>query len=198
MSAAGEIAIIILAAGESSRMGRPKQLLLWQGRPLLCHVAKVALSVPKASVHVVLGANQQLVAESLHGLHLKLCINERWHEGMGSSVRIGVQAALAEQPATSAVLFLLCDQPLITVDLLHELILRHSEGAEIAATSYRDTLGVPALFAASLYPELLALQGDQGAKKIIQRYQEQAAIVSFPEAGMDLDTFEDYEQAVKS
>ena len=198
MSAAREIAILILAAGKSSRMGRPKQLLLWKGQPLLRHVAEVALSMPQASVHVVLGANQELVAPSLHGLALKLCKNECWHEGMGSSVRAGVHAVLDEQPATAAVLILLCDQPLITAELLQEMIRRHQEGAEIVAASYRETLGVPALFGASLYPELLALQGDQGAKKIIQRHQEQTVVVPFPEAGLDLDTFEDYEQAAKT
>jgi len=195
MSAAGEIAILILAAGKSARMGRPKQLLLWKGQPLLRHVAEVALSVPQAAVHVVLGANQELVAASLHGLPVKLCPNDCWQEGMGSSVRAGVRAVLDEKPATSAVLILLCDQPLITTELLQEMIRRHQEGAEIVAASYRETLGVPALFGASLYPELLALQGDQGAKKIIQRHQEQTAVVPFPEAGLDLDTFEDYEQA---
>ena len=197
MSALGEIAILILAAGKSSRMGRPKQLLLWKGQALLRHVAEVALSVPQASVHVVLGANQELVAASLNGLPLKLCHNDCWHEGMGSSVRAGVRAVLNEQPATAAVLILLCDQPLITTELLQEMIRRHQEGAEIVAASYRETLGVPALFGASLYSELLALQGDQGAKKIIQRHQEQAAVVPFPEAGLDLDTLEDYEQAAK-
>jgi len=195
MSAAGEIAILILAAGKSARMGRPKQLLLWKGQPLLRHVAEVALSVPQAAVHVVLGANQELVAESLHDLPLKLCLNDCWQEGMGSSVRAGLRAVLDEKAAASAVLILLCDQPLITTELLQELIRRHHEGADIVAASYRGTLGVPALFGASLFPELLALQGDQGAKKIILRHQEQTAAVPFPEAGLDLDTFEDYEQA---
>lgn len=176
-------------------MGRPKQLLLWRGHPLVRHVAEIALAVPNTSVHVVLGAHREAVAEALQGLPLRLCTNEGWSEGMGASVCAGLRAVLDDEPAAAAVLFLLCDQPMITADLLCEMIRMHREGAEIVAAFYRDTLGVPALFGASLYPELLALRGDQGAKKIIQRHRDRAAVVPFQEAGVDFDTYEDYERA---
>ncbi|MBB5035666.1 nucleotidyltransferase family protein [Prosthecobacter vanneervenii] len=195
MSVSAETAIIILAAGESSRMGRPKQLLSWQGQPLVRHVAEMALAVPNTSVHVVLGAHLEAVAEALQGLPLRLCTNESWSEGMGASVCAGLRAVLDDEPAAAAVLFLLCDQPLITADLLCEMIRKHREGAALVATCYQNTLGVPALFGASLYPELLALRGDQGAKKIIQRHRERAAVVPFPQAATDFDTYEDYERA---
>lgn len=182
---------VILAAGASSRMGRPKQLLVWQERPLLEHAIINAQAVLPGRVLVVLGANAETIGAgvNLHGS--TAIINPHWAEGMAASIRAGVRALPA---GAAGVLLLLCDQPLIAVQHL-ELLLKAWQARPdcIAAGAYKQTVGAPALFPAPLFPELLKLSGDRGAKALFMRYPEKVLKIPLPEAEIDFDCWGDYE-----
>ena len=184
--------IIILAAGESTRMGRPKQLLPYHGSTLLSQTVATALSLG-GPVVVVLGAHAVEIRARLHDPRVLLAENPRWPEGMGSSVRAGLTTLLAAHPDISAVILMVCDQPFITGALLQDLIAEHRRsGRDIVASKYSNTLGVPALFSSEVFAELLGLEGSCGARKIIEKHRQRTAEVPFPEGAMDIDTPGDF------
>ena len=191
-AADGAIGVIILAAGESSRMGRPKQLLSVNGKTLLRHAIDAARVIDEAPV-VVLGAHAAAICAEVNGLPVTIIENTDWQSGMGGSLRTGLQALLDHSPKTQAAIIMLCDQPRVTGDILRALVEPYrSSASPIVACEYGGVLGVPALFHRTMFQELLALQGAEGARKIIQRYPAQAARVSFPDGAIDLDTPEDF------
>jgi molybdenum cofactor cytidylyltransferase len=189
MRAAGPVAVAVLAAGGSSRLGTPKQLVRWRGRTLLRRAAETALAGSAGPVAVVLGSHAATLRAELDGLPVVIAVNRRWRDGMASSLRAGVRAARAasgrESPA--AILFLTCDQPHVTPSLLRRIVGRFRRGAPIVACAYAGTLGVPALFAAVHFGALLALRGDEGAKRLLVRHREVVAPVSFRRGAVDVD-----------
>jgi len=186
------VTALVLAAGASSRMGSPKALLPWQGTSLLRHVTRIALKSPCDEVFVVLGCEAERLRGELDGLKVHVAETHRWREGMSQSLRAGVEAAGLSSPRCAAVLVLLVDQPRVTPELIARLLAaRASSGLPMAACSYADTLGPPALFDRSLFPELLELEGDRGAKTLLLRDPSAVAPVSFPEGAHDLDTLAD-------
>jgi len=188
-------AIIVLAAGGASRMGLPKQLLQYRGKSLLRRAAETALGTHPAEVVAVIGFESDRMKHELDDLPVRLITNQGWQEGIASSIRAGI----AEIPVTvEASLMLLCDQPFVTSDLLLRLITACTDEKPIAATGYEQTFGVPACFKRSLFAELLALQGDAGAKRVIHRDQRRVTTVPFPEASVDIDTLEDYRKHLES
>jgi molybdenum cofactor cytidylyltransferase len=188
--------IIILAAGASTRLGRPKQLLPWQGGTLLQHAVKTALTVTTQPV-VVTGANGEHLAAALDPGQVKLVFNPNWQQGIASSIRCGLQALLNRTPQPDQVIFMVCDQPFVTPALLLDLINEHQKSHKpIVASAYAGTLGIPALFDKSLFPQLFDLQGDTGARRLIQRNSEDVAAVVFEEGMYDIDTVMDYEELV--
>jgi molybdenum cofactor cytidylyltransferase len=188
-----QTALIILAAGASTRMGQPKQLLTFQGKPLLRHVAEIAIASTCQPIVVVLGANVAAIQPVLQALPIHLVHNPHWSEGMGSSIRCGIQYLSSYPNPIGAAILTVCDQPFISASLFDQLIqVYHSSHLQVIASAYSGTLGVPALFDRHLFPELLALDGAAGAKSIINR---QGAIgIDFPQGNLDLDTPEDYAQ----
>ena len=186
-------AIIVLAAGESSRMGRLKQLLVHEGRTLVRRAVESAIGAGEGPVVVVLGAHETSVREELAGLPVTLVTNAAWSEGMASSIRAGVQAV----PEASAVVLMLCDQPLLTTSTLKALVDKQREsGRRIVACEYGGSLGVPALFDRSLFAELLALHGSHGAKKILEARRAEVGTVPFDGGDVDVDTPEQYARLV--
>jgi len=186
------IATIILVAGEARRMGQPKQLMQIQGQSLVQRAVHTARAVSEQVV-VVTGAYQELVRKEVASLGVTTVHNSEWSSGMGSSIRTGIQKVLSFSPVPSATIIMLCDQPLVNQQLLQQLIKVHQEtGKPLVASTYGNVLGVPALFAESLFPELLKLQGKIGAQKVIARYASEAASVDFPEGADDVDTPEDF------
>jgi xanthine dehydrogenase YagT iron-sulfur-binding subunit len=184
------IAAAILAAGASTRMGSPKQLLRYRGESLLRSAAQTALSSVCDPVYVVLGAHAELLRGEFDGLAVAVVENDLWREGMGSSVRTAVAAAAG----SDALIIMLCDQPGVTTQALDGLVSAHQQsGALIVASAYQDTLGAPALFSREMFSELATLTGDQGARRVIQKHAERVAVVPLPEAALDLDTPQDYE-----
>jgi molybdenum cofactor cytidylyltransferase len=188
--------IIILAAGASTRLGRPKQLLPWQGVTLLQHAVKTALTVTTQPV-VVTGANGEHLAAALDPGQVKLVFNPNWQQGIASSIRCGLQALLNRTPEPDQVIFMVCDQPFVTPELLLDLINEQQKSRKpIVASAYAGTLGIPALFDKSLFPQLLDLQGDTGARKIIQQYVGEVAFVTFEKGAYDIDTEGQYKELV--
>jgi molybdenum cofactor cytidylyltransferase len=187
------VGIVILAAGASTRMGEPKQLLEYRGRTLLQNVVDTAQALPGAEVAVVLGAHAAQIRGQFETTSLLVVENSDWREGMGSSLRTGLRALLGASPEISAVIFLLCDQPLLATGTLRSLVDAHQRtGSAIVASQYNGTLGAPALFARSFFSELLALEGTKGAKEIIRAHREQAIGVPFPDGAVDIDTPGEY------
>ncbi len=188
-----EIAIIILAAGSSSRMGQPKQQLVIDGQPLLQNVVSTSLASKTDKIVVVLGSQASANEELLKELPVTVIRHQQWHEGVGSSLKKGLSETLKLYPDLSAVILLVCDQPYLTSAHLNNLMdeFQHT-GKAIVASTYKETMGVPALFDQSLFPKLLALKNHQGAKKIIEALPALRTTVPFPKGETDLDTPDDY------
>jgi molybdenum cofactor cytidylyltransferase len=187
-----KIGVIILAAGSSSRMnGEPKQMLRFQGQTLLRRAGDAALRT-KFPTLVVLGRHHAKLRQEIEDLPLEIAFNEHWKSGISSSIKTGL-AVFAEEDF-DAVIFMLCDQPLVTTETLGRLHKAFIETKKpIAACSYENTIGVPALFAREIFAELDDLQNDEGAKKIILKDLNRAVSVAAPEAAFDVDTLQDFE-----
>jgi molybdenum cofactor cytidylyltransferase len=182
---------VVLAAGGSTRLGRPKQLLELRGEPLVRRAARIAAEAGYDPVVVVLGAEAEAVAGAL-GPPWHAVANPRWGSGAASSVRAGLEALQALRPGVEGVLLLACDQPLLEPRHLAALAAALGPGRAIAASRYAGTLGVPALFARELFGELLALAGERGARGVVARDPRRVAAVDLPEAARDVDTEEDW------
>jgi molybdenum cofactor cytidylyltransferase len=195
MSEPATTAAVILAAGPSRRMRSPKQLLEVEGRSLLRGAALTALSSSCRPVIAVLGAHADRVGRELLGLDVTVVRNEDWEDGLGSSVRCGIEAVRRAPGVDSAVL-MLCDQPLVTPALIEQLVAAHRQGnVRIVACEYAGTVGVPALFDRAVFEELTALRGDAGAKQVIARHGADVVRVPFPGAAFDVDTPDDFARA---
>ena len=189
-----KVSIILLAAGSSSRMGRPKQLLEVNGTPLLVHSVRAALDSGVKSVNVILGANEPEHRELISKLGVSVISNHYWKSGMGSSIKTGLNYVVRKNSDTEAVIIMVCDQPAINAGHLRKLVSTFKEtGSPIVASSYSGTAGVPALFSRSFFSNILMLKDEQGAKKIIEQSTEQRTTVDFAEDSFDLDTGEDYQ-----
>lgn len=187
----GAVALLLLAAGASTRMGRPKQLLPYQGRTLLRHAAETAAATGCAPLVLVTGALHEALAAEVADLPFRVVHNPDWQSGMASSIQAGLVAVAAVRP--TAFLIMLSDQPLVTPELLRQLLaLQRQSQAPIVAAAYGDTLGVPAVFDQSMLPELHRLQGAQGANRLIAKLGAAVGRISFPECLLDVDTPEQY------
>jgi len=187
MSEATSIAMIILAAGASRRLGRPKQLLVHDDRTLLRHAVDTALGADCGPVVVVLGDKADELRVAIADISATIIENASRAEGMSSSIRRGVSEVQARFPACNAVLFMVCDQPHVSIGLLRRIVELHRGGRPIVACRYADTVGVPALFDRRFFPGLLALAGDRGAKGIVQANLDMAGLVPFPGGEIDVD-----------
>ena len=185
-------AAIVLAAGLSRRMGRPKLLLEFKGRPVIRHAVERVIAAGLHPVLVVTGAEHDALARALAGLEVQLAVNPTPESGQGSSVGVGVSALPA---GTDAVLIALGDQPGVPAEVIPALIEALKQpGKAIAAPRYADGLGNPVLFGSSVFQELLALGGDRGARSVIERDPSRLAVVEVASPmPRDIDTPEDYE-----
>ena len=187
------IGIVILAAGASTRMGTPKQLLCYQERTLLRHTIEVAIASICRPIVVVLGAYAQLIKSDISQLSIQIVENLQWNEGISSSIEVGIQELKTSSPDVEAVIVTLCDQPFISTEIINQLALTyHSTNQPIIACEYAETLGVPALFSDRLFSELMTLIGDEGAKQIIKKHSQEVFSISFPEGATDIDTPKEY------
>ena len=185
-------AAILLAAGASTRLGFPKQLLIHRGKSFLQNIISAAADASLHPVIVVVGANASRIKKELTEQDVHIINNNEWQEGLASSIRCGIQELGKINPASDAAIIMVCDQPYISAALLNNLLTAQKEiGKPIVASSYSGVAGTPALFHKSFFPELLLLKGDKGAGKLLQLQSALVATVPFPEGAIDIDTIED-------
>jgi molybdenum cofactor cytidylyltransferase len=185
----------ILAAGDSSRFETPKQLLNWQGKSLLEHAIQIVEPLFKSRIIVVLGANAEAIS-AVDLNHVKIIKNSDWQEGIASSIRSGIEALPTN---ASAVLIMLGDQPLISTTQINSLVETwYKRPKMIVASSYNDTIGVPAIFPSDLFYELKLSKGKVGAKSLLYKHSDKVVSLPLAEAALDIDTRLDYRELMNS
>ena len=172
-------AAVILAAGASSRLGQPKQLVALAGERLIERAVRVATSAGCVPVVMVLGASSARILDVCSLTSARVLINEAWPEGIASSIRLGITAIATE---VDAAILMTCDQPAVTPKHLLRLIELCAETP--VASAYAERRGVPACFPARHFEELLRLRGDEGARRLL----ETALTVELPGGELDIDT----------
>ena len=184
---------LVLAAGKSQRFGSPKQLARYRGQSLLMRATELAASVTGPDTLLVVGADWPLMIDEYKSgtkaLDSFIALNEDFEAGMASSIVCGIRSILT---VADAVMIVLADQPLITADHLLALMKEwQSSSSAIVASEFADIVGPPVIFPAACFPSLLKLQGDQGARKVIEENKSNVIGVPFAEAAVDIDTPED-------
>ena len=183
---------ILLAAGESSRMGTAKQLLDIDGEPLIVHTVRKLLAV-NIELITVLGARFEQIKPVLNKFPTSVIYNRNYRDGMGTSLVAALKYLDKQQVRPTAILLSVCDQPYLTTDLLQILLEKHyATPTRIITAHYGENFGVPAILPRRFFPELLTLQADKGAKKIMLRHPTELTFVDFPTGDFDLDTPDDY------
>ncbi len=173
------VAAIILAAGASTRLGQPKQLVTLAGETLLARTVHVAQAAQCSPILVILGANAEAISAACPLPSAQVVLNPRWADGLASSICAGI----AVLPATcQAAILMTCDQPAVTPEHLHRLIKMTVD--EPVASSYSGRNGVPACMPASSFAALLRLRGDSGARALLQS----APAIHLPGGELDIDT----------
>jgi molybdenum cofactor cytidylyltransferase len=192
------IAVILLAAGSSRRLGQSKQLLKIKDISLLEQTTRTALLADASTVLVVLGSNAIGHRKVIENLPVKIIQNPDWRNGMGSSLKAGLNDLLQTSPAPDAAIIMVCDQPLLDVKHLLKLVaIFKDKGSEIVASRYANTLGVPVLFSKNTFETLVHIDDAHGAKKIIQQHQGTIEAIDFEAGSVDLDTPEDFKNFIR-
>lgn len=187
-------AILILAAGESKRMGQPKQLLPYKDSTLLLEKIKQFQNLEKTQVFVVLGAFFKDIFPSLRELPVKVVLNSNWAEGMGSSLSKGIEL-IQKKEMFDRVLITLADLPLMESSHYEELIeMSKTQGKRIVQTEYDETSGVPVVFDKSLFNSLRRLKNEEGAKPLIDKYKKEVIKLRSTTPYFDVDTSDAYQK----
>ncbi len=190
-------AILILAAGESKRMGEPKQLLPYNNTTLLLHTFSQAADLKYSDVFIVIGAHFSDIFKSIRGQKATILKNNNWKDGIGSSLSKGIEF-IKKKNNYNRVLITLADTPLITTEHYEELIsLSDSSGKRIILTSYDEISGVPAIFDKSLFNELSILSNNEGAKPVIEKYKKEVLKMTSKTKFFDVDTQESYQKLLE-
>lgn len=190
-----DIALLVLAAGEASRMGRPKQLLSWNGATLLENAIIITQSLTQ-NYGVVLGAHYNQIAPLVSQSHI--IYNANWRNGIGSSIACGVNA-LEQQYNPKAILIKLIDQPLLKKEHFENLINTHkTHPSQAICTAYASKNGVPAIFPKSYFAELKQLTHDFGARKLLANSKHKPIALDPNGKLIDLDTPADYDRLLRS
>lgn len=194
--AAKTFGAVILAAGASTRMGTPKQLLELGGQPLLLRAVDAALASSAWPVVVVLGAQVEQIRPVLARRPVLIAENPAWPEGMAASIRAGVTTLRQFSRNLDAALIALCDQPAFSSDVIAQLVARQrATGRSIVAAHYAGRNGAPALFLREHFAALTALTGEEGARALLNDHPASLATVDLPQLAQDLDTPADYAAA---
>jgi len=189
-----KIGVVILAAGSSSRLGYPKQLVEFKGKPMLQHILDVADSFEFETEVLVLGAGAEEIKDKIEPRKFEILFNKNWEEGMASSIRIGLERSLEKEKDLEDLLILLSDQPFVSEERIEALIKEQLTGnSQTTFSEYDGDVGVPAIFSRSVFPFLKELKGDHGAKKLILDKKIEFRTVKFEKGNFDVDTKEDVE-----
>lgn len=174
--------------------GQSKQLLLINGIPLLQKTVKELVAANTGELVVVLGANAEAHKKVIGDYPVRIIENTDWQNGMGSSIKAGLEYITNQLPESKAVIISVCDQPHLTSLHMKELIRSYFKNKKsIVASAYKNTVGVPVLFDRSHFEALSKIQDEEGAKKVMQQNKNEVDSVSFPLGNIDLDSMEDYD-----
>ena len=186
--------IIILAAGNSSRLGKPKQLLQYNGKSLIQRAYDAAHEIANQQVIVVTGSYHPEILDELAHYPVHFAYNADWEAGMGSSIKVGLGKLIELYPAVNQVILSVSDQPFVSADLFSQLIKgAESANAGIVASAYGDTLGTPVLFHEKYFPAIFSLDDAHGAKKLLNQFEPDIISVAFSRGEIDIDTEKDYQ-----
>lgn len=192
-----KLSILILAAGNSSRLGYPKQLVEFEGQTLIERITEIALTVSE-DILIVLGGNAEMIKPTLERFEdtVSTIFNPDWHQGIGTSIRAGVEKLA---PKSDLILILLSDQPFISKVLLQNMMQTFANYQyPIVSCVYNQQLGVPMLFDKTVFKDLLNLKGEKGAKSFLSLYENNISTIDFPQGIFDIDTIEDVEKLKKT
>lgn len=193
-----KIPILLLAAGASTRMGQPKQLLPWGPVTLIEHQVQTLLKTGHP-VHVVLGSNSNLTMPLISKYEVEIVINPHWKSGMGSSISLGISQIIQKLPDAKGVLITLLDQPMVTTSYFGQILEAFQPGLQqiIVSHSASGWTGVPGIFDQCYFKELTGLKDDQGAKQITRRYPENIILLEGGELLDDMDNMATYQQLLE-
>ncbi len=187
--------IIILAAGNSSRMGEPKQMMMYKNKTFLQNIIGEAKNANLEPVICVTGYESDFISKSISGMGVSIVYNEHWSEGMGSGISAGIRQVMLS--GVDSVVLAVSDQPHVSSDLFRTMqALKDQSGKGIVACSYEDTLGTPVLFTEKYFIHLNSLQGEQGAKNIVKTNLPDVCPVEFDKGSIDIDTKQDYKELI--
>jgi len=192
-----DIAILVLAAGKSSRMKTPKQLLQIKGKTMLQFVLEKAIEIAPKQTFCTLGNNYRKIKEKIDLDEVSFIHNSNYSEGISESIKAGLHYFNQNKYPIKAVLILLGDQPAIEIEYLENLIkLWKKNPCKIIASSYHSNPGVPAIFPNNFWEELEQIEGDKGAKKMMLKNQKNTILSTFKADLTDIDTLEEYQNYI--
>ncbi len=188
-----KLGAVILAAGAASRMGAAKMLLPYSDKTILEHIVKEVQALNPATICLVTGKYADQIKSTLEITGLELLNFPDWELGMAASIKFGLQSVLAKLPAVDAILFVVSDQPFLDRQVLYKMVNAFQASAKgIVAARYQLQNGTPVIFHRRYFEHILQLQGDKGAKKIVDQHLADLETIDFPLGAMDIDTHEDY------
>lgn len=188
-----KLGVVILAAGAATRMGKAKMLLPYGGQTILGHIIEEVQALNPAITCLVTGKYAAEIETLINSNSLKMVPFDNWQAGMSASIQFGLSKLLEKQPNIDAVLFVVSDQPFLDRQLLFRMIDAFQQsGKGIVAAQYQQQFGTPVLFSKSYFPDIRLLEGDRGAKKIVEKQLENVVLIDFPLGAIDIDTAEDY------
>ena len=197
MAKVATIGVVVLSEGASRRLGQPKQLLIFRDKPLLQHAIDLIDEFAPDAFVIVLGAHKKKIKQKIDFKEAEVIVNQSWKSGVASSISCGLRTLQKKFPEVDQVLFVLSDQPYLSIDLLRKMQKAASKlDTSITASRYDGVVGVPAMFDKSLFSKLGALEEDQGAKKIILANLDQTHFIEFERGEIDIDTQEQYQQLI--
>jgi molybdenum cofactor cytidylyltransferase len=194
------IGVVILAAGESKRMGVPKQILPIFGIPMLKYLVDEVLDTEAHPVTVVVGANKTKIVPLLENIPIGIIDNPDWQKGMGSSIKMGLVGSYLITKGFDGLIFMTSDMPFVNAEVINKLIktAREFPDKTIIASKYAGTLGIPVLYKKERFEDILDMKPEHGAKQFFNKYPDEIVPVEFDLGAIDLDTKEDYYNFLQS
>lgn len=187
--------VMILAAGEASRMGMAKMILPFKKRTILAHLIEEIHSVAPNMIHLVTGHYHDLILAEINTEKVNIVHNPDYKLGMSHSIQVGLTAMLKTCPTLDFLIIVVSDQPFLNRSILRSLLIKQQETAKgIIASFYNGIKGTPVLLSSAYFTQLYNLTGDKGARVILQQFPNDVETVEFEKGELDIDTVEDYER----